>query len=201
MSAAETVPRALVVVAEESEEMEVVIIVDVLRRGGIHVDVAGLDGAAPIVCARGTKLVPDMALADAKGPYEVFILPGGAGGVKRLAASSRVGEILREREAAGRLVAAICAAPAALATHGVYAGRTMTSHPAVKEVVAAHGKLVADRVAEDAALVTSQGPGTAFEFALALMEKLAGREKAAQVAPGLVLPPSIAKSFVLGDNP
>lgn len=180
------------IVAEGSEEMEVVITVDVLRRGGVLVDVAGLEGPGPVTCSRGVRILPDMALGDATGSYDVVILPGGLGGVQRLAGSDAVGELLRAREKSGERVAAICAAPAALAKHGVFGARTMTSHPAVHDVVAAHGKLVADRVVVDGTLTTSQGPGSAFEFALALVRDLAGPEKAAEITPPMMLPKAVS---------
>lgn len=182
--------RALVIVAEEAEEMEVVITVDVLRRAQVEVDVAGLEGPGVVRCSRGVKLEPDLALADARGPYDVVILPGGLGGVRRLSASAAVGALLREREASGARVAAICAAPAALVEHGVFRGRRMTSHPSAQAAVAGHGALLDDRVVVDGSLVTSQGPGTAFEFALALVRELVGEAKAQEIAPGMILPRS-----------
>ena len=180
--------RALIIVAEEAEEMEVVITVDVLRRAGVEVHVAGLDGPGVVTCSRGVKLEPDVALAEARGPYDVVILPGGLGGVRRLSASAAVGALLREREAAGDKVAAICAAPATLVEHGVFRGRRMTSHPSVKAAVEAHATRLDDRVVVDGSLVTSQGPGSAFEFALELARELAGPAKVAEISPGMILP-------------
>ena len=182
-----TTPRVLVLLAEGAEEMEATITVDLLRRAGIEVVVAGLDGPGPVVCSRKVKIVPDVALADAKGPFDVVERPGGAEGARRLAASADVGRLLRERERAGETVAAICAAPTAFAAHRVFAGRAMTCYPSVEGAVAGHGRLEAVRVVEDGSLVTSQGPGTSFEFALALIRKLLGEEAAAKVRAPLVM--------------
>lgn len=181
-------PRALVLLAEGAEEMEATITVDVLRRAAIEVVVAGLAGADPVRCSRGVRLVPDVALADAAGPFDVVVLPGGKGGADRLAASPAVGEILRAQVTAGRLVAAICAAPIALAAHGVLGGLRMACHPSVNDVVAAHGKLTHAPVVEDGPLVTSQGPGTAFLFALAIITRLCGPDVAAKVRAPMMLP-------------
>ena len=182
--------RALVLLAQGAEEMEVTITVDVLRRGGVDVVLAGLDGDAPVRCSRGVHIVPDAALSATLGPWDVVVLPGGAEGARRLEESPAVGDLLRAQEAAGRAAAAICAAPAALAKHNVYAGRALTSHPSVHDVVSAHGELVARTVVEDHNLITSQGPGTTFAFALALVERLAGHETAQNVRKGLLLPTS-----------
>jgi protein DJ-1 len=186
-------PRALVILAEGAEEMEATIVVDVLRRAEIDVVVAGLDGADPVRCSRGVRIVPDTALAnvkdakDAKGVFDAIVLPGGKGGADKLAASSAVGDLLRAQVEAGRTVAAICAAPIALRSHGVFAGKRMTCHPSVNDVVSAHGDLVEEAVVEDGQLVTSRGPGTAFLFALALVERLRGAEVAAKVKAPMML--------------
>ena len=180
--------RALVIIAQGSEEMETTITVDVLRRGGIDVILAALDGPAPVLCSRGVRLVPDAALADVTGPFDVIVLPGGNEGARRLSESPAVGALLRAQEAAGRATAAICAAPIALAKHAVYGGRKLTSYPSVHDVIRDHGDVVAQPVVEDRNLITSQGPGTTFAFALALVERLAGKETADNVRKGMLLP-------------
>ena len=183
-----TAPRALVILAEGAEEMEATIVVDVLRRAEIDVVLAGLDGPAPVRCSRGVLLVPDAALSAISGEFDALVLPGGKGGADRLAASPAAGELLRAHAAAGRLVAAICAAPIALAAHGLFAGRRMTCHPSVNDVVSAHGQLTSAPVVDDGQLVTSQGPGTAFLFALHLVERLRGPDVAARVRAPMMLP-------------
>jgi protein DJ-1 len=175
--------RALVILAEGAEEMETIITVDVLRRAGVEVVLAGLDTETPVTCSRGVRLLPDASLEAVADPasFDVVVLPGGAEGARRLGASARVGELLREREQSGRLVAAICAAPAAFATHRVFRGRALTSHPSVTAVLADHATWCPGRVVEDEGLVTSQGPGTTFDFALALVRHLCGAEREAEV--------------------
>lgn len=179
--------NALVILAKGAEEMETAIIVDVLRRGGVDVTLAGLDGPEPVLCSRGMTLVPDKALADAPGPFDVIVLPGGNEGAKRLAASGKVGALLREQERASRDVAAICAAPIALAQHDVFRGKRMTAYPSVHDVVGAHGEITQGPVVEDGHVVTSQGPGTAFAFALSLVARLTGPAKAHEVEKGMLL--------------
>lgn len=180
--------RALVLIAQGSEEMETTIAVDVLRRGGVEVVLAGLDGAGPVTCSRGVRIVPDVALDAAEGPFDVIVLPGGNEGARRFAESPAVGALLRAQEAAGRAAAAICAAPIALVKHNVYGDRKLTGYPTVRDALAAHGDVTAQAVVEDRGLVTSQGPGTSFAFALSLVERLAGKETADGVRKGMLLP-------------
>lgn len=180
--------RVLVLLAPGAEEMEVTITVDVLRRAGVDVVVAGLEGPEPVVCSRQLRIVPDVALAEATGTFDLVVLPGGAEGARRLAASEAVGRLLREREAEGSLVGAICAAPIALEKHGVFAGRRMTCHPVVRDLVFRHGQGVSEPVVEDGNLVTSPGPGATFEFALALVRRLCGDDKAREIRAPMMFP-------------
>ena len=179
--------RVLVPLAQGAEEMEAVIVVDVLRRAGLEVVLAGVAGRDPVLCSRHVKLVPDCALADAQGPWDLIVLPGGAQGAETLAASKEIHALLKQQEADGKLIGAICAAPLALQAAGVGKGKVFTSHPSVAEKLAGHGVYLPDRVVKEGKLVTSRGPGTAFEFALALIEELLDRDAAAKVAAPLLV--------------
>jgi protein DJ-1 len=184
-----TLPRALVIFAEGAEESEVVIIVDVLRRAGIDTVLAGLNGDAPVLASRKVRIVPDIALVNVTGSFDVIILPGGAEGARRLAQSELVGERLRKHASEGKWVAAICAGPLAFVSHQMFAGRAMACHPSVASRIAMHGKLVQQPVVEDGNLITSQGPGTAFVFALTVVHKLIGDPRTGDVERGLMLMP------------
>jgi protein DJ-1 len=175
-------PRALVLLASGAEEMEVVIVVDVLRRAGVEVVLAGVEGREPVVCSRKVVVAPDCALSEARGTFDLLVLPGGAKGAETLAASPVVQTLLREQERAGRYIGAICAATVALVAAGVGKGLPLTSHPSVKARVEGHGPYREERVVRAGKLVTSRGPGTAMEFALALVAELLGAEAARKVA-------------------
>lgn len=96
--------------------------------------VAGLEGSEPVKCSRDVIIVPDKSLEDAVTDevYDVIVLPGGLGGSNAMSDSKAIGELLRTQESAGRLIAAICAAPTALAKHGIATGKSLTSYPAMK---------------------------------------------------------------------
>ena len=180
---------ALVILAAGAEEMEVSIIVDVLRRADVKVTLAGLAGSGPVTCSRGLRLVPDVALGDVAGNFDVVVLPGGSQGAENLASSPLVGRHLKNQWQRGRLVAAICAAPIALLRHEIGLGDSITCHPSVAEALRGAYALSSERVVESGPLITSQGPGTSFEFALALVRQLRGPDVEAAVAAPLILRP------------
>jgi protein DJ-1 len=189
---------ALVILAPGAEEIEVSIIVDVLRRASVKVTLAGLGGSAAVTCSRGLRLVPDVALGDVAGNFDAVVLPGGAKGADNLASSPLVGRHLKNQWQRGRIVGAICAAPLALLRHEIGLGLTLTSHPSVADSLQSAYTWSSDRVVEsgpvgtlplnDRPLITSQGPGTAFEFALTLVRRLRGAEEERAVRGPLILP-------------
>ncbi|XP_037948373.1 protein dj-1beta [Teleopsis dalmanni] len=181
--------KALIILAPGGEEMEFVVSADVLRRAGVKVTVAGLEGCEPVKCSRDVVIVPDTSLLEAKSDqFDVIVLPGGLGGSKAMSKCNVLGELLKNQEAEGRLVAAICAAPTALAAHCIGVGKSLTSYPSVKSQLESQYKYVEDKnVVQDGNLITSRGPGTAFDFALKIAEALAGADKAREVAKGMLL--------------
>jgi 4-methyl-5(b-hydroxyethyl)-thiazole monophosphate biosynthesis len=181
--------RVLVPVAQGSEEIEAVTTVDILRRGGVEVVVAGLE-EGPVEASRGVVLVPDTTLERAlETSYDAVALPGGGPGTERLRDDDRVRDLVRSMAAEGRWVAAICAAPSVLAAAGVLAGRRATGFPGVLEALELPDvDLVAEPVVVDGNIVTSRGPGTAMDFALTLVELLEGAERRREVESKLQRP-------------
>uniref|UniRef100_A0A663DSF8 protein deglycase n=1 Tax=Aquila chrysaetos chrysaetos TaxID=223781 RepID=A0A663DSF8_AQUCH len=176
--------RALVILAKGAEEMETVIPTDVMRRAGIKVTVAGLTGKEPVQCSRDVFICPDASLEDARkeGPYDVVVLPGGNLGAQNLSESPAVKDILKDQESRKGLIAAICAGPTALLAHGIGFGSKVTTHPLAKDKMmnGAHYSYSESRVEKDGNILTSRGPGTSFEFGLAIVETLMGKEVAEQ---------------------
>ena len=181
-------PKAVVLLASGAEEMEAVISIDVLRRGGIEVTVAGVGGSDPVRCSRGVVITPDIGIDEVQGEFDVLVLPGGAEGARRLSESERVGELLRAQQAAGRWVAAICAAPIALKSHGVFEGRRMTSHPSVRPQLQEWSDYSEHPLEADGKLITSRGPGTAFPFALRIVGALTNAKRMTEVRAPMMFP-------------
>ncbi|XP_043643866.1 protein DJ-1alpha isoform X1 [Drosophila teissieri] len=183
--------NALIILAPGAEEMEFTISADVLRRAKIDVTVAGLHGCEPVKCSRSVVIVPDtsLELAVTRGDYDVLVLPGGLAGNKALMNSSAVGEVLRCQDSKGGLIAAICAAPTALAKHGIGRGKSITSHPDMQPQLMELYCYIDDKtVVQDGNLITSRGPGTTFDFALKITEQLVGVEVAKEVAKAMLWP-------------
>ncbi|ABG14628.1 protein deglycase YajL [Yersinia pestis] len=187
---------ALVCLAPGSEETEAVTTIDILVRAGINVTTASVagDGALEIICSRGVRLLADTRLVDvADQKFDVIVLPGGIKGAECFRDSPLLVATVRQTHNEGRLVAAICAAPAlVLEHHQLFPVGNMTGFPSLKDKIAPN-KWMDQRVVYDRRvnLVTSQGPGTSIDFALKIVFLLLGREKAEEIAWQLVLPPGI----------
>lgn len=177
--------RVLVPLADGCEELEAVTIVDLLRRAGIEVVVAGLREGA-VTASRGIRIVPDMSLDAALTlDYDMVALPGGLPGADHLAADRRITDLLRRMSDSGRLVGAVCAAPRVLARCGLLRGRSATAYPGILQQEG-HPDISGDAVTRDGTVITSRAAGTAMDFALALIEALAGPQARDTVEQGLV---------------
>uniref|UniRef100_A0A6S9E808 DJ-1/PfpI domain-containing protein n=1 Tax=Heterosigma akashiwo TaxID=2829 RepID=A0A6S9E808_HETAK len=174
--------KVLVPIADGSEEIESVTIIDTLVRAGAEVTVASVSPELQVTCSRGVKLVADKSIADAAGEtYDAIACPGGLPGANHLRDDPTLRALLQAQNEAGRLVAAVCAAPAVvLQTHGLIAGRAATCYPA-DQFKSAIENYSTDPVVVSGNLVTSQGPGTSLAFALALVAELYGEEKASEL--------------------
>lgn len=181
--------RVLVPLAEGFEELEAVTIVDLLRRAGVEVVTAGLQ-PGPVKASRGTVLIPDTTLDQALADdYDMVVLPGGMPGAKHLNEDARVKDLLRRMADADKFTGAICAAPMVLAEAGLLHGRRATSYPGfVDRMGLADVTYVNEPVVQDGKVITSRGPGTAMDFALTLIEVLAGPAKRQEVEAALLRP-------------
>lgn len=179
----------LIPLAQGCEELEAVTVIDLLRRAGIEVITAGLDDQ-PVMAARGTRLLPDTTLdAALRRDYDMVVLPGGQPGADNLDKDARIRALLQRMSQQGKYTAAICAAPKVLANAGLLAGKQATGFPGVLEKLNLGDVQLSNRaVVTDGKVVTSRGPGTAMDFALELIELLAGKEKRVQVEAALQRP-------------
>ena len=176
---------ALVLFADGSEELEAVTIVNILRRGGVHVTLAGLEVGA-LHGSRGTRILPDCTLDEAlPQELDMLILPGCQPRTDHIKHDVRVAALLQKMSAANQYIAAICAAPSVLAHVGLLDGKNATCFPTCLDAFP-KVKLQTATVVEDGKIITSRGPGTAMDFALCLLERLTTRANRDQVEAALV---------------
>jgi 4-methyl-5(b-hydroxyethyl)-thiazole monophosphate biosynthesis len=170
--------KAVVLLANGFEEIEAVTIIDVLRRAGVDVVVASLQGESALG-SHDIRVAADCMIDDVIAEeLDAVVLPGGMPGSERLRDDARVQQLVRAVASANRLVCAICAAPIVLDAAGVIAGRRATSYPGFELPDADYST---DRVVEDENLITSRGPGTALQFALTLVRRLVSHERATEL--------------------
>ena len=177
--------RVLCLLVDGFEEIEMIVPIDLLRRANVEVVTASL-GDSPHVTGRcAVTIQADAKLADlAAESFDLLLIPGGPG-VKALRADGRAAKLAKAYVAAGKPVAAICAAPTVLHDAGVLAGRRFTAHFSVHAELPA--SLAAEAVVEDGLLITSRGAGTAVAFGLALVRRLCGQAAADEVAQAIML--------------
>mmetsp|Transcript_21486 Transcript_21486/g.69502 ORF Transcript_21486/g.69502 Transcript_21486/m.69502 type:complete len:254 (-) Transcript_21486:61-822(-) len=198
-------PRVLVPIADGSEEIETVTVVDVLRRAGAEVVVASVEDRKECVCSRGVTITADVLVTEVTGRtaqgWDLIAIPGGIPGAERIADCVRLHSTLQKHFMAGKPMAAICAAPAVcLEPKGFLEGFAATAHPAFVSELGGSLEEKSDyapaRVLVDTQIITSRGPGTSLEWSLCLVERLFGKEKAAEVAAPMVVQPLNAKPLV-----
>jgi 4-methyl-5(b-hydroxyethyl)-thiazole monophosphate biosynthesis len=179
--------RVLVPLANGCEELEAVTVIDLLRRAGIEVVSAGLLPGI-VTASRGTRLMPDTTLENVlRDEFDMVVLPGGMPGAQHLREDPRIIGLLKKMAEQGRYTAAICAAPTVLAEAGLLCGKRATSYPGFLDKMDVQGMAyLKDAVVQDGKVLTSRGPGTALDFALALVEVLSGKGKRDEVEAGLV---------------
>lgn len=179
--------KVLVPLAEGFEEIEAVAIIDIMRRGGIEVTSAYLNGeldTALVTGANGITIQADVpikyVLVD---EFDMIVLPGGWGGTKHLAQNELVQKLLKEFEAKDKYLGAMCAGPYALHVAGVLS-HNYTCYPSAEKEIRLDGYTSSQKVVIDKKVITSQGPATAICFALSIIKELVGEESYKAVKAG-----------------
>jgi len=170
-------PNVLVPIAEGTEDLEVVTIIDLMRRAGFMVSVVSvMTGEKLVKCARGTRIMADFEINDAsleEERWDAIALPGGMPGAEYLGKSTKLINLLRKQNRMHRTIAAICAAPVVvLERNGLIGGRNATCFPGMENELMTFKR---ENVVADRELITSQGPATAIEFCLKIINHLGGK--------------------------
>ncbi len=172
------------------EEVEAVSLIDVLRRGGIEVRIAHMDGEEDsnlVLGANGITIQADTSIANViEEDFDMILLPGGWDGTYLLAENKKVQSLLKTFKANDKLIGAMCAAPFALKAAGVLSNN-YTCYPGAKEEINHEGYREDLKVVVDDKLITSRGPGTALCFGLEIVKQLVGEETHQAIKEGMLL--------------
>jgi 4-methyl-5(b-hydroxyethyl)-thiazole monophosphate biosynthesis len=179
--------HVLVPLAQGCEELEAITITDLLVRAGITVTTCSLDDQ-PVKASRGTTIIADTSIDKVQNKsFDLIVLPGGLPGADHLRDNKQVQALIKKQAQENKYLAAICAAPIALAQAGVLEGKTATCYPGVLDALYNDNISITENAVEiDGKIVTSRGPGTAMDFALTLIELLEGRKIRDEVNQQLV---------------
>lgn len=160
------------------EEVECLGVVDILRRGGIEVKLVSVTGERMVTGAHQITIQADALIEDVDvSKAELLFLPGGVPGTPNLAACETLCTWLKEFNAEGKGLAAICAAPSVLGQLGLLDGKRATCYPGF-EAQLTGAAVVGDGVVTDGNVTTARGLGYAIDLGLELLKRMAGAEKA-----------------------
>lgn len=175
--------KVLVILFNKVEEVEAFAPVDILRRAGADVVTAAVGGKLEICGRSGIFAKADSLFsAAANADYDAVVLPGGPG-TSEIISNQQIADFLAAQNGKGALMCAICAAPSVFMRAGIIGGRKCASHPSVADVLG--GARTDFSTLRDGNLITSQGAGTAVEFALEIVEAIFGEAKAAEVSKSI----------------
>ena len=174
--------RVLCILENGFEEIEAITPVDLLRRAGLEVVMAGVS-SSEVVGRSGIRVHTDRRLGDLNPlDFDALFLPGGPA-VMELRKNPQVLDLIRHCAAEGKIIAAICAAPLLLHDAGILEGKNFTAHFSTQPELPSFKDA---RVVEDANILTSRGAGTALEFGLAFIVKMVGAAAADEVAAAIM---------------
>ena len=163
--------------ADGLEEVECLATADVLIRAGVKVKLVSITGKKEVKGAHGFGIHADALLHEVDPmKADLLFLPGGMPGTKNLMACKPLCDALVHADAAGKRLAAICAAPMVLGKLGLLKGRKATCYPSFEQYLEG-AECVSEPVVRDGNIITGMGPGAAMEFALTIVDLLAGKEK------------------------
>ena len=172
--------------ADGFEEIEGLTVVDLLRRAQLPVTMVSITGSRQVTGSHRIKVEADVCFEEADfSDGTVFVLPGGMPGTTRLKEHEGLKQLLLEKNAQGKRLAAICAAPTVFGAHGLLQGKHATCYPGLE------GQLTGavweqQEVVTDGTITTSRGMGTAIPFGLSLIAQLQGEDAASAMAEKIV---------------
>ncbi|MBR1472062.1 MAG: DJ-1/PfpI family protein [Lachnospiraceae bacterium] len=180
--------KAAVFLADGFEEVEAIAPIDILRRGGVEVTTVSIMGRTAVHGSHGIDVTADTVLEEADlDSMDMLILPGGKKGTENEEACAPLTAKVKEFHAAGKYVAAICAAPTILGHLGILEGKKATCYGGLEGELKG-AETLADPVVVDGHIITSRGMGTATQFGLKLLEIFTDAATAQKMAAAVMMP-------------
>lgn len=184
--------KVAVFLADGTEEIEALTVVDLLYRAGIPVTTVSVGAGPDVRSSHGVRIVADETVGRLDfDDFDMLVLPGGMPGTAHLhACKPLTGQLLRFYKE-GKPLAAICAAPTILADLGILEGRPATCFPGCEKDM--KGAVLTREPATVAGkIITGRGMGCAIPFALAIVSYYLGEQTALTLADQIVYTPGRA---------
>ena len=176
--------KVLVFVADGTEEVEVITVIDYLRRADITVDFISVMETGKIKGAHDIYLGADKTVKELnKRHYDAIYVPGGMPGAENIKNSEEAISLIKENFEKGNIISALCAAPIVLEEAGVLEGKNFSCYPGFEEKIKS-GNFTDENVVVDGNVITGKGPAIAASLAFKLIEELVGKEKSDEVREG-----------------
>lgn len=178
--------KILELLADGNETIELLTVVDYLRRAGIEIDMVSTTGSKSLRTSHGVNYQADFLLEEINpADYDGVYIPGGTVGAESLRDNEKVIEIVKDFDKANKLIAAICAGPIVLDRAGVLANKKATSFPTIKAELENIGEYIDDEiVVTDGNITTGRGAAVTNYLALRLVEIIKGEEAKEQIKYG-----------------
>ena len=178
--------KILELLADGNETIELLTVVDYLRRAEIEIDMVSTTGDINLKTSHGVKYQADYLLEDINpDAYDGVYIPGGTKGAESLRDNEKVIEIIKDFDKEGKLIAAICAGPIVLDKAGILHDKKVTSFPTIKEELTNIGQYIDDEiVVTDGNITTSRGAAVTNYLALRLIEIIKGEKAKEDVKYG-----------------
>ena len=174
-----------ILLAPGFEEAEALVPADLLRRAEIETALVSITGE-PVPGSHGITVTADTNLDGVDlSKADMVVLPGGGPGHKNLGKEPRVERLVKEAAEKGLWVAAICAAPTLLGKWGLLAGKEAVCYPGMEDGLTGAQARMDRGFVVDGKIITGRAAGSVFDFGLALVEALAGKEEADKVRHGI----------------
>ena len=178
--------KAYLFFAEGFEEVEALTVVDLLRRAKIDCVTVSVSGDYDVTGSHGITIRADRMFGERDlNDADMLILPGGMPGTNNLKAHAGLDKLIRDYDASGKYLAAVCAAPTVFGEKGLLKDKDATCYPGLEEGLVGANKKT-DPVVFDGHFITSRGMGTCIDFGLKLIEILEGKDIADTIGKAVV---------------